>query len=62
MFTFVQAQTQYLQKSLLAQKNSPFYFQVQKALLLSLWQEKYISQAEYEQCLLLLEDEANLHG
>ena len=62
MFHFVQAQTQYLSEPFLWERDYSFYFQVQKALLFSLWQEKYLTQTEYEQCLALLKDEADLYG
>ena len=54
MFTFIQAQTQYPADALYLPANSPFFQQMQKALLLSLKQEALISQTEYEQCLQLM--------
>ena len=54
MFTFIETQTGDCAKQLFTKDNERFFCQIQKALLVSLYEKKLISGGEYEQCLQYL--------
>lgn len=53
MFTFIQLQTEPARELFFYKDNRAFFSLVQKALLLSLYEEKLISAEVYQQCLYL---------
>lgn len=57
MFTFVQTQTEPGICQFFTKENSAFWQMMQKALLISLYHEKLISDEEYQQCLFSLGNE-----
>ena len=61
MFTFIEAQTGDCVGQLFSKDNEKFFAQIQKALLISLYGKKLISEGEYEQCLRYLTEKDGCH-
>ena len=55
MFTLIQSQTEPAFRQLFIEENPEFWLMLQKALLASLHQEKFISEEGYRQCLYCLQ-------